>query len=102
MVKRSLYECSHARVLGDRIYCHVGHALSTKSGNGSLSIRRLARGEPLVLGVCQGCPDFDSMGPPVPEEERGWVKSIKKAARRQRLATPPHLELEGSQCRRIH
>ncbi len=82
MVKRSLYECSHARVLGDRIYCRVGHVLSAKSGNGGLSIRRLARGEPLVLGVCQGCPDFDCMGPPVPQEERGWVKSVKKAVRR--------------------
>ena len=101
-MKRTLYECSHARVKGKRIYCDRGYLLSAKSGDGSLDIKRLARGDPLALAVCQGCADFDSMGPPVPQEERGWVKSIKKAARRQRLATPPHLELEGSQCRRIH
>jgi len=72
MTKRTLYECSHAKVKGKRIYCDRGHLLSLKSDNGSLDIRRLARGEKLALGVCQECPDFDSIGPPVPEEERGW------------------------------
>jgi len=79
MTKRSLYDCSRARVKGERIYCDRGHVLSSKSGNGGLDVKRLARGDRLVLAVCQGCPDFDSMGPPVPEEERGWVR--KKAAR---------------------
>jgi len=78
-VKRTLYECSHARVRGSRIYCDKGHVFSLKSGNGGLDVKRLARGDPLVLAVCQGCPDFDSMGPPIPEEERGWVR--KKATR---------------------
>ena len=78
-MKRTLYECSHARVRGSRIYCDKGHVFSLKSGNGGLDVKRLARGDPLVLAVCQGCPDFDSMGPPIPEEERGWVR--KKATR---------------------
>ena len=51
--------------------------MSLKSDNGSLDIRRLARGEKLALGVCQKCPDFDSMGPPIPEEERGWEERKK-------------------------
>jgi len=79
MTKRTLYECSRARVKGERIYCDRGHVLSSKSGNGGLDVKRLARGDPLVLAVCQGCPDFDSMGPPVPEEEKGWAR--KKATR---------------------
>ena len=72
MTKRTLYECSHAKVKGRRICCEKGHSLSLKSDNGGLDIRRLARGEKLALGACQVCPDFDSMGTPVPEEEKGW------------------------------
>lgn len=72
--KRTLYECSHALVQGRRIYCNKGYPLSLKSGEGSIDIIRLARGEPLALNICQQCGDFDSMGPPVPEGERGWLK----------------------------
>jgi hypothetical protein len=77
MKKRTLYDCYHARVNGGRIYCRKGYTLSAKSGNGHIDIRRLARGEPLALAVCQKCADFDSMGPPVPPEERGWLKKRK-------------------------
>lgn len=70
--KRTLYECSHARVRGDHIYCSKGHGLVPKSADGSIGIGRLARGDPLAFQVCQKCPDFDRMGPPVPKEERGW------------------------------
>ena len=72
MTKRTLYECSHARVKGKRIICDKGHRLSPKSDNGGLDIIRLVKGEQMALGVCQQCPDFNSMGPPVPEEEKGW------------------------------
>ena len=72
--KRTLYECSHARVKGDWIYCQKGHPTSSKPGNGRLNISRLARGQRLAFGVCQGCLDFDCMGLPVPPEERGWLK----------------------------
>jgi len=78
-VKKALYECSHARVGGNRIYCDKGHVFSLKSNNSGLDVKRLARGDPLVLAVCQDCLDFDSMGPPIPEEERGWVR--KKATK---------------------
>ncbi|MDD5039441.1 MAG: hypothetical protein PHN78_09040 [Dehalococcoidales bacterium] len=73
-MKRTLYECSHAKVSERRIHCDKGHPLSSKSDDGSLDIKRLARGEPLAYSVCQGCLDFDCMGPPVPPEEKGWVK----------------------------
>jgi hypothetical protein len=72
--RRTLYECSHARVCGDRIRCRKGHPLLTRTEDGGTAVRRLARGEPLAYGACQGCPDFDCMGPPVPPEEKGWLK----------------------------
>ena len=67
----SLYECSNARVKG-RVYCSKKHRLS-KLGDRKLNIERLVRGDPLIFLVCQDCPDFDCMGPPIPKEERGWV-----------------------------
>ncbi len=78
--KRALYDCSHARVKGERILCRKDHPFSLKTDDGSIDVKRLARGEPLQLDICQGCADFDSMGPPIPEEERGWLKQ-KEAPR---------------------
>ena len=72
--KRTLYECSHARVTGERIRCRHGHPFSLKSEDGGVEVKRLARGEPLALNICQACSDFDRIGSPVPEEERGWLK----------------------------
>lgn len=77
-VKRSLYQCSHAKVKGDRICCKAGHVLSKMTGDRCLDILRLMRGDPLVLGVCQNCPDYDRLGPPIPKEEQGWQSLIKK------------------------
>ena len=71
--KRTLYECSYARVRGDRICCSRGNHLLPKSADGCIGIGRLARGNQLAFQVCQNCPDFDSMGAPVPKEERGWL-----------------------------
>ena len=54
-----------------------------KSSDGSLDAKKLAAGEPLALNTCQQCSDFDSMGPPVPEAERGWLngkRPIKQGA----------------------
>ena len=76
--KRTLYECSHARVYGDRIRCSKGHPLLARTEDGGIAVRRLARGELLAYSVCQGCPDFDCMGPPVPPEEKGWLKKGAK------------------------
>lgn len=71
--KRTLYECSHARVNGDRIHCRRGYPLLIRTDGGGIDIRRLARGQRLAFNICQKCPDFDCMGPPVPPEERGWL-----------------------------
>ena len=71
---RSLYECSHAQVKGDRIRCRRDHPLLVRTEDGGIDVSRLAKGQPLIYGVCQDCPDFDSMGPPLPPEERGWLK----------------------------
>ena len=76
---RSLYECSHARVKGDRIRCRRGYPLLVRAEDGGIDVRRLAKGQPLAYSVCRYCPDFDCMGPPVPPEERGWLK--KKEAK---------------------
>ena len=71
--KKTLYDCSHARVQGRRIYCNKGYPLSPQPGNGHVDIQHLAEGKPLAPKVCQQCGDFDRMGSPVPEEERGWL-----------------------------
>jgi len=60
--------------MGNSIRCDLGHCLDAKSGDGSVSVRRLAWGAGLTYAVCQKCPDFESMGPPVLREERGWLK----------------------------
>lgn len=70
--KRTLYECSNARAKGDRIYCSKSHLLGTNR-LGTLEVKRLARGEPLKMTVCQTCEDFSSMGDKVAENEKGWI-----------------------------
>ena len=77
--KRTLYECAHARVEGEDIYCRKGYPLNVRPGNGHVEISQLAKGKRLAFSACQSCPDFDCMGPPVPPEERGWLK--KKEAK---------------------
>jgi len=69
--KRSLYQCFNAKVNGHMIYCSKGYKLR-RSDDGHIGIKRLIRGAPLELSVCQSCADYDEMGPPVPKEERGW------------------------------
>ena len=72
--KRTLYECSNGRVKGELIYCRKGYTLSPWPDNGHLNIEALARGSRLAFKPCQNCLDFDCIGPPVPPEERGWLK----------------------------
>ena len=74
--KRTLYECFHARVNGETIYCGKGHTLYERSGNGHLDIIRLAKGKRLAFKACQSCPDFDCMGSPLLPEDRGWLKKV--------------------------
>ncbi len=73
--KKTLYECSHARVRGKRIFCNQGYPLSPQSRDGMIDIQRLEEGKPLAPPICRQCRDFDSMGPLIPEKERGWVKT---------------------------
>ena len=70
--KRTLYECSHALVNGERIRCRHNHPFSLKSGDGGIEVKRLAAGEPLALNICQVCGDFERMGPQLAETARGW------------------------------
>lgn len=70
--KRSLYQCFKARVKADNIYCAAGHRLSSRH-NGTMGVKALVRGDPLEVAACQGCGDYDKMGPPIPPEERGWL-----------------------------
>jgi hypothetical protein len=74
MAVRTLYECSHARVHDSRIYCDKGHRLSGVKLDGSLEVNRLERDMPLAIAICQNCPDFDCMGTPVQNSEKGWLK----------------------------
>lgn len=69
MAKHSLYQCLNAKVLGEKIYCNKGYNWK-KFG---VTIRQLERGDPLKFTVCQQCPDYDRMGPSVPDGERGWL-----------------------------
>jgi len=68
--KRSLYECFNAKVKGDQIYCAKGNTLQTMSTKPL--IRQLERGASLICSVCQDCPNFDRMGPPLRKDERGY------------------------------
>lgn len=67
--KRTLYQCLNAKYPkeGTRITCSKGHKLPI-----NCSTRAIQRKSPLAPVVCQGCSDYDEMGPPIPKNERGW------------------------------
>lgn len=80
---RTLYQCAHAIAKDDSITCAKGHALGAtfvSAGVKGISLRRLIRGEPLCLGVCQDCTDFDDLGPTPPKSERGWKPNAYELA----------------------
>jgi hypothetical protein len=70
---RTLYECQHARVHRSKIYCDRGHPIATQTGKSYLELRLLAMGKRLAMAYCQRCPDYISLGPTIPEEEKGWI-----------------------------
>ena len=71
--KRSLYDCAHAKVSGGRIRCEKGCRFHPTSQDRGLPLVHLKAGRPLVLVVCQSCPDFEQMdGGPVLPADRGW------------------------------
>jgi hypothetical protein len=61
----SLYQCGHARIKDDKIYCDKGKLVP-------LSIRNLVEGKKLEFTICQLCTDYDEIGDSVPDSERGW------------------------------
>lgn len=70
-VKRSLYQCFHAKVIGNKIKCAKGFFLTPTE---TVNIERLKRGSPLELDICQDCLEYLEMGPPVLPGERGWLE----------------------------
>ena len=72
--KRTLYECTHARVKGQEIYCGQGYPLSRAKADGRLDIHWLAEGHHLTMAVCQHCGDFSRLGMALAEDQRGWLK----------------------------
>ena len=63
-IMRSLYCCFNAKVKG-KIYCKAGYNLKWAT------LRRLAKGHPLELSICQHCKDFIDMGEWL--GEKGWL-----------------------------
>lgn len=81
-LNRSLYQCAHAHVRGNnandaRIVCIKGKRLHPNSKDGGLNYERLIRGAALEFYICQECELYEELGPPVPEEERGWLRTGK-------------------------
>lgn len=70
--ERSLYQCFHAKVIGEKVHCAKGHKLPSNAGAFS-TYWALAHGAPLIMSCCQNCNDYDEMGPPIPANERGWL-----------------------------
>jgi hypothetical protein len=70
---RSLYDCLNAKFNGKTIKCAAGHEL-----NAPIGAKQLAQGDPLRLEVCQQCPDFVSMGPPLRRRDMGWLKKSRR------------------------
>jgi hypothetical protein len=81
---RTLYECWYARVHGSFIYCYKGHPIATQTGKRFLKLHLLANGRRLAMAYCQRCPDFTSRGPPVSEEEKGWIPKAESGGTDER------------------
>lgn len=64
----SLYECGNARVTfdGEEMVCRKGKFAP-------LPIALLAEGYGLELPACEGCVDFDKIGGPLKQKQRGWL-----------------------------
>lgn len=69
-MKISLYQCSDARVKDKTIYCAKGHLFGSKK-DGTVELKHLIRGEPLGFAACQRCKNYDEMGGPIDEFDRG-------------------------------
>ena len=83
VLKRQLYQCLNAKCQPNKIYCSKGYHLAQTSYEGTIPLVRLARGFPLEQTACQDCPDYDEMGSPLFQEDRGWV-TMKATGRKKR------------------
>jgi hypothetical protein len=86
---RSLYECGKAKVTTDGLMIHC-----LEGGFKPLPIAFMAQGVLLELEACQDCDKFKRIGPPVPEEERGW-KDLPQQERKP-LTSPMNPEYNKS------
>jgi len=71
MIPITLYRCSRAIVRGAVIRCD-SHRLGMHP-DGTVSLKKLIRGEEMCFSICQTCPDFDDMGPTPKKVDRGWT-----------------------------
>lgn len=94
---RSLYDCSHPLVYGIRVVCDKGHRLDQQGADGSLNVRLVDRGDPLVFTVCQNCTDYSPMGEPFPypDELKGHLPR-----KLETKASPLHKQYSPSQLLR--
>jgi hypothetical protein len=93
--KRTLYECAHARVKGQEIYCRQGYPFILAKADGSLDIRWLAEGHHLSMAVYQHCGDFSSLGMALTEDQRGWLKKEEDKRRKANRKASPGPRLLG-------
>ena len=78
--ERSLYDCLHAHVKGERIHCAKGHRFQSEGERDrSLNLQRLAKGEPLVMGVCQECGWLDGTSKADLRDNRGELEAVKSS-----------------------
>ena len=66
-----LYQCFNAKVIEGLIKCSKGHQLHFAGED--IPYSELESGKALVYKTCQGCPDFDYMGPELLKKDKGWV-----------------------------
>ena len=65
----SLYDCFRAHyVPNGEVKCMKGHKLP------HIIHLEVARGTKLCPRVCQYCPDYDTEGEPIKDNEKGWLK----------------------------
>ena len=70
-MKHSIFDCKHTGCVIDIIHCEKGNELSYNGGD--LELRLAQEGKPLYLECCKDCPEFESMGGVVKDEDKGWT-----------------------------
>lgn len=55
--QRQTFDCFRAKPDGDKVYCSLGHQLSSNSNDGRMSLIAVLKG--MTSSTCKQCPDFD-------------------------------------------